>query len=83
VSSVVFSSDGETIASGSKDQTIKLWVVDSANELKTFNGHDKSVTSVAFSPDGKTIASGSYDGTIKLWDVSCLVEKVVNNKTVQ
>jgi WD40 repeat protein len=37
--------------------------------LRTFTGHEKSVTSVAFSPDGRHILSGSRDHTLKLWDV--------------
>jgi WD40 repeat protein len=67
---VAFSPDGKTIASGSTDNTIKLWDVASGKQLKTLNGHSSSVLSVAFSSDGKTIASGSDDNTIKLWDVA-------------
>ena len=66
VNSVSFSPDGQTIASGSDDQTIKLWSRD-GTKLKTLSGHHGAVTSVSFSPDGQTIASGSDDQTIKLW----------------
>ncbi len=59
----------KTLASGSEDETIKLWNVDTGKEIKTLNGHDFAVYSVSFSPDGKTLASGSEDKTIKLWDV--------------
>jgi WD40 repeat protein len=68
VSSVAFAPDGKTIASGSSDNTIKLWNLE-GKELRTFMGHSNWVLSVAFSPDGKTIASGSYDNSIKLWDI--------------
>ncbi|GMG08914.1 unnamed protein product [Aspergillus oryzae] len=68
VLSVAFSPDGQTIASGSSDTTIKLWDAKTGMELQTFKGHSSSVLSVAFSPDGQTIASGSSDKTIKLWD---------------
>ena len=67
VTSVSFSPDGQTIASSSDDQTIKLWSRD-GTEVKTFRGHHGTVTSVSFSPDGQTIASSSDDQTIKLWN---------------
>ncbi|MBT9311407.1 hypothetical protein IXB28_04250, partial [Leptothoe kymatousa TAU-MAC 1615] len=69
VSSVSFSPDGQTIASGSSDGTVKLWDR-SGRELQTLEGHTGWVLSVSFSPDGQTIASGSDDGTVKLWDRS-------------
>jgi len=65
VFSVSFSPDGQMIASGSVDQTIKLWKRD-GTLITTLKGHD-AVWSVSFSPDGQTIASGSDDKTIKLW----------------
>ena len=70
VLSVAFSPDGKTLASGSQDNTVKLWEVSTGKELRTFSGHQNWVLSVAFSPDGKTLASGSHDNTVKLWEVS-------------
>jgi WD40 repeat protein len=66
VTSVAFSTDGKTLASGSKDNTVRLWDARTGRELTTFRGHDDYVNSVAFSPDGKTRASGSFDKTVKL-----------------
>ncbi|MBD2132961.1 hypothetical protein H6F47_11110 [Sphaerospermopsis sp. FACHB-1094] len=68
VTSVAYSPDGKTLASGG-DKTIKLWAVKTGNLLQTFTGHSNLVTSVAYSPDGKTLASASNDNTIKLWAV--------------
>ncbi|MBX9259103.1 hypothetical protein H1Q63_35155 [Desmonostoc muscorum CCALA 125] len=65
--SVAFSFDGQTIASASGDNTIKLWNRD-GSEQKTLQGHSGPVWSVVFSPDGQTIASASEDKTIKLWN---------------
>ena len=69
VGPVSFSPDGQVLASGSKDYTIKLWDVGSRREIATLEGHSDLVYSVSFSPDGKVLASGSDDKTIKLWDV--------------
>ena len=69
VRSVAFSPDGRTLASGSDDNTIKLWNVQSQRQITTLTGHSNHVRSVAFSPDGQTLASGSVDKTIKLWEV--------------
>lgn len=69
VNSVAFSPDGRTLASGSDDNTIKLWNVESGQQTKSLEGHTSSVKAVAFSRDGKTLASGSLDKTIKLWNV--------------
>ncbi len=69
VYSVAFSPDGKTIASGSHDQTVRVWDASSGQCLNTLQGHTEGVMSVVFSPDGKAVASGSYDGAIKLWDM--------------
>jgi len=70
VSTVAFSPDGRMLASGSDDNTIKLWDVATGQELRTLTGHARQVSSVAFSSDGRTLASGSADKTIKLWDAA-------------
>ena len=66
--SVAFSPDGKTLASGSWDQTVRLWDIETEQLLHLLTGHTDSVNSVAFSLDGRTLASGSWDGTIRLWN---------------
>jgi WD40 repeat protein len=70
VRSVAYSPDGQTIASGSDDNTIKLWRVSDGTEILTLTRHTYAVFSVAYSPDGQTLAFGSSNNTIKLWRVS-------------
>ncbi|NJL46690.1 MAG: TIR domain-containing protein [Leptolyngbyaceae cyanobacterium SM2_5_2] len=68
VNAVAISPDGQTIASGSDDHTIKVWDLTTRQELRTLSGHTGFVKSVAFSPKGDMLATGSGDKTIKLWD---------------
>ncbi|AFZ26358.1 WD40 repeat-containing protein [Cylindrospermum stagnale PCC 7417] len=63
---VTFSPDGHTLASGSTDQTVKLWRPD-GTLLQTLKGHKNAVTSVSFSPDSQTLASASLDKTVQIW----------------
>jgi WD40 repeat protein len=65
---VVFSLDGTRAISGSSDATLKLWDVETGQELRTFVGHTNRITSVALSDDGKIALSGSDDMTLKLWN---------------
>lgn len=62
-----FSPDDKMIASGSKDNTIKIWNLDDCSLARTIN-NGCDVYSIAFSPDGNIIASGGSDGKIKLWN---------------
>lgn len=70
VNSVTFSPDGQMLATGSDDLTIKLWNLATKQEIRTFKGHTSWVWAIAISPDGQTIASGSADKTIKLWNLN-------------
>ena len=65
-----FSPDGQTLASGSWDETIRLWDISTGDVVHTLTRHTGPVYSVSFSPDGQTLASGSWDRTIRLWDIS-------------
>ncbi|BAZ87911.1 trypsin-like peptidase domain-containing protein [Dolichospermum compactum] len=75
VYSVAISPDGRTLASGSYDNTIKIWNLATGKLIRTLSGHSRSVVSrsvesVAISPDGRTLASGSRDKTIKIWNLA-------------
>ena len=69
VTSIAFSPDGGTLASGSKDNTINLWDTSTGKHKFTCIGHEKDVKLLAFSPTGKMLASTSEDWKIRLWNV--------------
>ena len=69
VQCLTFSSDGASLVSGSDDETIKLWDVQTGGVVKTFHGHTQNVHSVCISADNTMIASGSSDKTIRSWDI--------------
>lgn len=63
--------DGNTILSGSADNTLKLWDVRSGVCRRTLTGHADVVNGCAFCPvDGSIVLSCSYNNTIKLWDAA-------------
>jgi|GEM_PF-896353 len=68
VNIVAWSPDGQQLASGSYDRTVRLWDGHSGAPLHTLEGHTGTVYSVAWSPDGQQLASGSSDNTVRLWD---------------
>ncbi|UQX89468.1 hypothetical protein M6D93_05535 [Jatrophihabitans telluris] len=69
VDSLAFSPDGAVLASGSDDQTIRLWSVPSGRRLGVLVGHTDMIQALAFSADGQTVASSGQDGSLRLWDV--------------
>ncbi len=66
VRSLAVLQDG-SLASGSYDNTIRIWDTKTSQSIKLLNGHSYSVYSLAVLKDG-SLASGSGDKTIRIWD---------------
>jgi WD40 repeat protein len=65
------SRDGKRALSGSMDNTVRLWEIDTGKELKKMTGHTSWAWQVAFSPDDKNgLSSGSLDKTLRLWNLA-------------
>jgi len=84
VSDLVFSPDGDILASVS-DDTIELW--DSqGNRINTIERDRSGVTIIndlVFSPDGDILALASGDGTIKLWDSQGIELRTLGSNTAK
>ena len=52
VTSVAYSPDGVTLASGGRDGTVRIWDANTGEHQRTMEGHIGGVASIAFSPDG-------------------------------
>ncbi len=66
-STVAFSPDGKSLASGAEDGSIFLWDVDAGVTTFQLPGHRTRVTCLAWSPDSEVLASSSLDGHVFLW----------------
>jgi WD40 repeat protein len=65
---ITFSRDGQLVASGSMDHTVKIWDTSTGECLTTFRDHRSWVLVVVFSPDSTLCASWEYDGVIRVWN---------------
>ena len=68
IHSLAFSPDGKTLASGTEYREIKLWDIETGENIATLET-EAAVSSMTFSPDGKTLVVGGSDGKIELWNV--------------
>lgn len=49
---------------------LRLFEIDTGEEIREFIGHTQIVSTIRMSPDGKYMLSGSFDGMVKLWDIA-------------
>jgi len=66
---VEFNPDGSILASGGRDNNLRVWDVASGQQIANLTGHAGWVLGVDFNADGSQIVSGSGDGSVRLWQV--------------
>ncbi len=73
VSSIAICSDGQTLATGCTDKTIKVWNLNTGKLIRTLTENLGEVSSVAVSPDGNLLAVGSHEtprSNVKVWNLT-------------
>jgi WD40 repeat protein/serine/threonine protein kinase len=70
VISVDFSQDGARMASGSLDQTVRLWDAKTGSSLAVLHGHRAKLLTVQFTSDSRRLLTHSEDDALRLWDTS-------------
>src|SRR5262249_28688289 len=68
--SCAFRRDGQWLALGGEDGTVKVYQTDPWKEVRTLEAHASEVRYLALSPDGRRLASAGDDRTLKVWDVT-------------
>ena len=61
--------NGQMVASGGSDRSLRLWDLDSGECVQTLQGHTAFISAVAWHPSGSRIVTASADGTIRVWDL--------------
>lgn len=69
VLALAISPDGQTLVSGSDDDTIKILNLKTGEEISTIKANSRTVLSVAISPDQQMVVSGSSDSRVRLWNL--------------
>lgn len=70
---LAISPDGQFLASGSDDTSIKVRSLTNGKIIRTLAGHWNSVSSVVFHPHKEVLVSGSWDGNVKFWRKEALI----------
>jgi WD40 repeat protein len=69
VNTLSLSPDGRFAISGSNDQTLRVWNIESGECLRVLEGHEKEVSAISVTPDGCFAVSRSDDYTLRFWDL--------------
>jgi WD40 repeat protein len=68
--SITATPDGRVLATGSADQTVRVWDPVNGREKYLLGPLGDEVNAVAFRPDGLALAAGLRDGRVILWETT-------------
>src|SRR5262249_33067895 len=66
---LAFAPDGRRLASGSSDESVRIWDMATGRQQAVLHGHTGWVIAAAFTPDGQALASAGSDRVVQLWDL--------------
>ncbi|MEG4344543.1 hypothetical protein QUB70_14795 [Microcoleus sp. A003_D6] len=69
-SAIAIGADGQTLVSGDRDKTIKVWELQTGKLKKTLRSDSGAINALAIAPDGKTVVTGSGDRLVRIWDIT-------------
>jgi WD40 repeat protein len=70
IRALVIMSDGKMAVSGSDDGTLRVWNIETGENLRTLQEQSGSVDALAFMPNTKQVLAAVRDGSLKIWDLS-------------
>ena len=81
VTSLAFSKDSRFLASGSADDTVIIWNINTQKQLHILSGHSRSVYALSFLPNNRRLVSGAIDNKLILWDINdgSLIKKMTGH----
>jgi WD40 repeat protein len=70
ITAIAFAPDGQSLATGGSDQTVRLWEVASGREYGRLQGFRAAIAGLVFTPDGKTLIAAERSGSLLFWDTA-------------
>jgi len=70
VTAIAFAPKGDVLATGGVDGNVRLWKIDTGEELRCFSDHHGAIERLTYSDDGKTLISTAADQCILVWDAT-------------
>jgi WD40 repeat protein len=68
VTCLAYHPDGQRLASGSNDRSVRIWDVAHGLEALSLHGHRREIQCLAFDRSGGKLATAGWDGTVIVWD---------------
>jgi WD40 repeat protein len=69
-SALVTSPRGDLVVSGCREGTVRVFGIDTKQQLRQFDGHGRTVTSLAIASGGRQVASVAMDNQLMVWDLA-------------